>query len=214
MSFSCFVTGTDTGIGKTVLATTLALGLGTKYWKPIQTGASEGTDSDFARSWLQSDQVCPEVYSFPDPISPHLAAARASQEIHLSKCLEAFAEISKPVVVEGAGGVLVPLNAKVLMIDLIAALNLPVILAAGTRLGTINHTLLTLEALKHRQITVAGIVTIGEEKPEVAESLASYGRSPILAHLAFCHDFSERWFRDAIAKFPLCFPTEVPCPIQ
>ena len=213
MSQAYFVTGTDTGVGKTVLSTILTAGLNANYWKPIQTGAMEGTDSEFVRKWLGSDRVLPETYVFPDPISPHLAARNAGQEICLEKFLEKFSALPKPVIVEGAGGVLVPLSSQRLTIDLIASLNIPVVLATSTRLGTINHTLLTLEALRARAIPVAGIVTIGQENPDTQASLRRFGNAPMLGHVPVCASFSKNWFHEAFTELQLTQTSEAPCKV-
>jgi dethiobiotin synthetase len=208
-----FVTGTDTNVGKTVLSTVLTLGLNATYWKPIQTGTVEGTDSDFVRRW--GGKTLPETYCFPDPLSPHLAAENADVEIALEKCRE----FTSPLVVEGAGGVLVPLNSRHLLIDLIRQLRLPTLVVASTRLGTINHSLLTLEALRAREIAVAGFVTCGEENEKVRQSISYYGEARSLGHIPFCPGFHRGWFQEAFQQLtlPMAAPAasaqEESCPI-
>src|ERR1700744_2549432 len=110
-----FVTGTDTGIGKTVVATALTKTLGAKYWKPIQTGSIEGTDSDFVRKWLGAENVLPEAYVFKAPLSPHLASVRENKNIEVEKIIEKFKTYTGRFIVEGAGGALVPINSSTLM---------------------------------------------------------------------------------------------------
>ena len=143
-----FVTGTDTNVGKTVLSALLVAALDGIYWKPVQTGAIEGTDRNSVRSWAAcpDERLLLERYYFDRPVSPHLAAREGGIRI----ALDAF-ELPAPVanhphIVEGAGGAMVPLNEKDLMLDLMRHLGLPVVVAARTTLGTINHTLLTLAA--------------------------------------------------------------------
>jgi len=149
-----FVTGTDTGVGKTVVSAALAMHMGHGYWKPIQAGP----DSDTAEvQRLAGCRVFDRGVRLPDPVSPHLAAERAGAKIQLSTIL-AQAPTDGSWIVEGAGGVLVPLNDREKMIDLMTLLSLPVVVVARSALGTINHTLLTLEAAEARGLEVAGVV--------------------------------------------------------
>ncbi len=202
-----FVTGTDTDIGKTVVSTVLARGLSFNYWKPIQTGSIEGTDSEFVRQWLMAGQIFREIYTYPDPVSPHLACG-LGENIEIQKCVSQFLNLSRPIIIEGAGGVLVPLNRKELMIDLIKLLDLPVIVVASTRLGTINHSLLTIEALKSRQIKILGVITNGTENLEVHRAVANYGQVKILGHIETCSQFSIEFFDQAFKalSLPKTFP--------
>lgn len=204
---SFFITGTDTGIGKTVAATVLAVGMGARYWKPIQTGSSEGTDSDFVRQWIGREQVWPESYIYPEPLSPHRAAEMHAAEIDFKKCVADSRKIQGPKIIEGAGGVLVPINSSFLMADLIAALAIPAIVVCGTRLGTINHTLLTLEALERRNIRVAGVISMGEENRATQKAIRDYGNARILGHIPSCAVFSSDWFRGAYENLSI-FPQE------
>ena len=173
-----FITGTDTHIGKTVVSAWLCTQLKASYWKPIQTGSMEGTDT----SWIQSLGIStyPESYCYQAPLSPHLAAAQEGDTIALSSIK---LPTDQPLVVEGAGGVLVPLNERCLMIDLIQALHLPTIVVASTRLGTINHTLLTIEALKHRSIPIKGIILNGLPNADIIEAIEYFSQTPILLTL-------------------------------
>ena len=169
----CFITGTDTGVGKTVVSAIFSSGAKIPYWKPVQTGAGAETgadvqsfnqsDADFIRSFLPAETVISEVYSLRAPLSPHLAAELESQTISLEKIVNVYKSLPKPLIVEGAGGLLVPLNKKDFMVDLIAALDLPVVLVARTGLGTINHTLMSLQTIAERKLKLAGIVLVGDE---------------------------------------------------
>jgi dethiobiotin synthetase len=177
MSRRFFVTGTDTGVGKTVLAALLCAALDAAYWKPIQTGSDEGADREtVARlAGLTPEKLLPEAYCFRPPVSPHLAAERAGEEIRLEKIqLPALAN-GAALIVEGAGGVLVPINGKELMVDLMKRLGLPVVLAARGSLGTINHTLLSLQALRGAGVEVAGVVMVGEEFGDNRRAIECYG---------------------------------------
>ncbi len=155
-----FITGTDTGVGKTVASALLSTALGAIYWKPIQTGTREGTDSNAVMQMAEISRArtIPEAYRFAPPVSPHLAAKRAGVHIDAGKIRLPRIDRKESLIVEGAGGVLAPINSRQLMIDLMKRLGLPVLLVSRTSLGTINHTMLTIEALRGRKIKIAGIV--------------------------------------------------------
>lgn len=180
-----FITGTDTGVGKTVLSALLVAALDGIYWKPVQTGAIEGTDRASVRLWAAplEQQLLPERYCFDPPVSPHLAAREAGIRI----ALEAFgfpeAPANRTWIVEGAGGAMVPLNEHNLMLDLMRQLELPVIVAARTMLGTINHTLLTLAALRDANLSVRGVVMIGAENIENSRAIEHYGGVRIVGNI-------------------------------
>ena len=170
-----FVTGTDTGVGKTVLSAALMLRYPEAcYWKPIQTGP----DSDTAEvRRLSGCRVLDQGIRHPDPVSPHLSR----MPINLDGLVERI--FTTPVIVEGAGGVLVPVNDSQTMIDLMALLAMPVIVAARTTLGTINHTLLTIEALRIRALRVAGVVMIGDRNAENRAAIENYGKVAVIAEM-------------------------------
>ena len=164
-----FVTGTDTGVGKTVVSAVLATSRGWGYWKPIQTGAESDT-AEVAR--LAGCQVHDEGVRLPEPLSPHLAASLANTRIALT-------DLHIPEgnwIVEGAGGVLVPINERETMLDLMTMLTLPVVVAARTTLGTINHTLLTLAALRSRELSIEKVVMVGEPNRENRAAIERYGQ--------------------------------------
>ena len=189
MTRAIVITGTDTGIGKTVFAAGLAGALGGYYWKPVQAGTEDGTDSDtVARlSGLSPERILPEAYRLSTPASPHLAARLDGVEIDPARL--ALPEVDGPLIVEGAGGALVPLTETLLFADVMARWQAPVIICARTGLGTINHCLLTVEALCARGVPLAGIVFIGgahEENERIVPKLAgvpSLGRLPMLDRL-------------------------------
>jgi dethiobiotin synthetase len=180
-----FITGTDTGVGKTVLSALLCAALDAYYWKPIQTGAMEDTDrvTVMRLAGMGTDRALEEMYSFVPPVSPHLAARWAGTEINLSR-MEIPEHLSNErLIVEGAGGVLVPLNDDAFMLDLMARLKLPVILAARSGLGTINHTLLSLAALHAAELPVHGVVLIGEPNKDNRETIERYGHSKVIGQI-------------------------------
>ena len=177
-----FVTGTDTGVGKTIVSALLCAALDGIYWKPIQTGSREGTDRETVRrlSMLTSEDEIPEAYCFPEPVSPNLAAKWNRVQIRLDAIQKPTIPETRWLIAEGAGGVLVPLNDSEFMVDLMKHLGFPVVLVTRTALGTINHTLLSLAALRERGIDVAGVVLNGEENRDNRTAVERYGRIPIL----------------------------------
>jgi dethiobiotin synthetase len=177
-----FVTGTDTGVGKTVVSALLCAGLDAVYWKPIQTGTRDGTDTKTVSKLgeVPRERIIPEVYRFVPPVSPHLAARLAGVRIALGKIRVPRAAKSENLIVEGAGGALVPINDRYLMIDLMKRLKLPVLLVSRTSLGTINHTLLSLAALRSAKIGVRGVVLVGKENRENRRAIEQYGRVSVV----------------------------------
>jgi dethiobiotin synthase len=172
-----FVTGTDTGVGKTVLSAALMLRYpDATYWKPIQTGNDDDT-AEVRR--LSGGRVIDQGIRLRDPVSPHLAAQRAGVTIDLKELIPPLGLC----VVEGAGGVLVPVNESQVMADLMVKLGLPVIVAARSTLGTINHTLLTLEALRARSLKIAGVVMIGDRNSDNRAAIERYGKVSVLAEM-------------------------------
>jgi dethiobiotin synthetase len=178
-----FVTGTDTGVGKTVLSALLCAALDALYWKPIQTGTDIDSDSRTVKllAELADECVLPETYKFAPAISPHLAARRAGEQIDLEK-IKLFAG-NAPLIVEGAGGVFVPLNERELMVDAMRQLGLPVLLAARSSLGTINHTTLSLAALRNAGVAVAGVVMIGAPNAENRAAIEEYGKVRVVGEI-------------------------------
>lgn len=186
MTRAIIVTGTDTGIGKTVFAAGLAGVLGAHYWKPVQAGTEpEGDSETVARlSGLPPVRVLPEAYRLKMPASPHLAARE--EGIAIDAAGLALPEVEGPLVVEGAGGVLVPLGEELLMADVFASWGVPAVVCARTGLGTINHSLLTVRALQGAGVRVLGLAFVGEphsENERIVPKLAgvpSLGRLPLL----------------------------------
>jgi dethiobiotin synthetase len=178
------VTGTDTGIGKTVFAAGLARFLGAKYWKPVQAGLDEETDSDnvVRLGGLSHDRILPERYRLRTPASPHLAAEIDGLAIE-TDTLDVPDTGTCPLVIEGAGGLMVPLSRDKLYIDIFAHWRLPVLLCARTTLGTINHSLLSIEALRTRGIDVRGIAFIGDENADTETTICRIGRIRKLGRL-------------------------------
>jgi dethiobiotin synthetase len=181
-----FVTGTDTDVGKTVVAAWLLAHLDARqqavcYWKPVQAGTETDTATMRRLTELSPERFLPEAYLLPDAMAPHEAARRAGIAIDMAR-------LSAPVtdrllVVEGAGGMLVPLTDTAFVIDHAALLQLPVVLVARSTLGTINHTLLSLEALRRRGLPLAGVVINGPETPHNRAAIERYGEVPVIAEI-------------------------------
>lgn len=175
MSRALIVTGTDTGVGKTVFAAGLAGALDGAYWKPVQAGLDETTDSDLVArlSGLPGDRVLLEAYRLQTPCSPHRAAEIDGIAIDPLRLAPPVGE--RPLVIEGAGGVLVPLTRDLVFADLFARWDFPIVLVARTALGTINHSLLSIEALRMRGIAIAGIAFVGEANEDTESTIAALG---------------------------------------
>jgi len=184
MSQRIVVTGTDTGIGKTVFAAGLAGFLGAKYWKPIRAGLDGETDSRHVARLgrLSSDRIVPERYSLKTPASPHRAAEIDGVSIDTTS-LHVPDTGKFPLVIEGAGGLMVPLSRSQLYVDIFARWQLPVVLCARTALGTINHSLLSIEALRNRGIDILGIAFVGDENVDTENSICRIGQIRRLGRL-------------------------------
>lgn len=186
-----FVSGTDTGIGKTVVSSILTAGLEASYWKPVQAGLEEETDTDFVQrvTGLPESRIIPERWRLNTPMSPHAAAEIDQVTIQLDDFTLPDVE-SDHLVIEGAGGLLVPLNEKHMIIDLIEHLEIPVVLVARSELGTLNHTFLSLEALRNRGIPIAGIVLNGPRHESNSWTIEQFGQVNILAEIGFIDDLN------------------------
>lgn len=178
-----FVTGTDTGVGKTVVSAWAVRSWNADYWKPVQSGCDEDSDAGTVRILAAAGpaRIHPSRWLLRAPLSPHEAARLEGVRIDLEDFTLPAARC--PLVVEGAGGVLVPLNERHLMVDLMVRLGLPALVVARSTLGTINHTLMTLEALRRRSIAVAGVVMVGPANPANRAAIAHYGQVRVLAEM-------------------------------
>ncbi len=171
---SIFITGTDTGVGKTIASSFIIKAYKNlipylKYWKPIQTGYPPDNDSQTVKELAEiSDEFILKGMYFKSPTSPHFAAEKENQLIRIEKIDELFLEYTKNynLIIEGAGGIFVPINRYFFWIDWIQRWNLPVIIVSRSTLGTINHSLLTIEALKSRNIFILGIIFCGKHNEE------------------------------------------------
>lgn len=177
------ISGTDTGVGKTVFAAALTGALGATYWKPIQAGLEDETDSETVARLgaVPPGRILPEAYRLRTPASPHRAAELDGVEID-KDCMTP-PTTGGALVIEGAGGLMVPLARNVLTIDLFAYWGLPVILCARTRLGAINHALLSIEALTRRSIPLHGVAFVGEAAEDTQATIATFSGARVLGRL-------------------------------
>ena len=175
------VTGTDTDVGKTVFAAGLAAALGADYWKPVQAGLDGGTDSQRVARLAPDVVIHPEKYRLTTPCSPHEAAR--IDGVTIADDALVLPATANTLIAEGAGGVLVPYREDLLAADLFARWGLPATLVARTTLGTISHSLLSLEALRARGIAVAGVAFVGEAEPVAEAAITRIGDCPHLGRL-------------------------------
>jgi dethiobiotin synthetase len=187
------VAGTDTDVGKTVFAAGLAGLLGARYWKPIQAGLP--ADSDMAAQ-LAGVKIVPEAYRLRLVASPHQGAAEEGITIDA----QSLVPPDGPLVIEGAGGLMVPLTRQTLFIDVFARWQIPLILCARTRLGTINHTLLSVAALRERCIPLLGVAFIGEANEESEQIIGEIGQVKRLGRLPIIQPLTRARLREAFAR--------------
>lgn len=196
-----FVSGTDTDVGKTLVSAVLAIGLNAYYWKPVQSGPD--TDSAaLEKMGVDPGRILPETYTLTEPLSPHLAARLDNKQISLDDISLPIIRQDQHLIVEGAGGLLVPLNDDKLVIDLIKKLELPVVLVSRTTLGTINHTLLSIEALKTRKIPIVGVIMSGNPNEENKKAIEHHGRVKVLGVVPRLDSFTRE---DLLATFDSVF---------
>jgi dethiobiotin synthetase len=182
MTLRLVVCGTDTDVGKTVVSALLSQGLGATYWKPVQCGLEGGGDSERVRQLAGPGvRILPEAYRFRHPVSPHWAAELERDRVDPRRL--ALPAVDGPLVVETAGGLLVPLSRDLLQIEQVERWGLPVLLVARSGLGTLNHTLLSVEALRRRSIPLLGLVLNGPPHPDNPRTLAELTGKPVLACL-------------------------------
>jgi dethiobiotin synthase len=204
-----FVTGTDTGVGKTVVSSALMHHYRHQvklcYWKPIQTGIEEDDDTGTVRALGQcsDEEVLDQGVRLKRPLSPHLAAKLSGTNIDLQQVYGILLpQLARNAtwIIEGAGGMLVPINDRVMMVDLARMLNLPVLVVARTKLGTINHTLLTLEALRRRALEIAGVVMVGERNSSNREAIETYGAVTVLGEMPFFSEVTGESIKSWVSK--------------
>jgi dethiobiotin synthetase len=197
-----FVTGTDTGVGKTAVSALLCAALHAIYWKPIQTGSREGTDRSTVMrlAELPRSQTRSESYIFAQPVSPHLASRLAGARIEFRKIAVPELAETERLIAEGAGGVLVPINRTQFTTDLMRHLGFPVLLVSRTALGTINHTLLSLESLRAARLDVRGVILVGKRNIENRKAIEHFGEISVIGWLPFLKRLDRRALLAAYKK--------------
>ncbi len=183
MNTHLIVAGIGTEVGKTVASAVLVEALKADYWKPIQSGYPPDSDTDTVRKLISNprSQFHPETYRLSAPLSPHAAAAAEGITIDSARLIPP--KTARPLVVELAGGLMVPLTDTYLNIDFVAQLGWPVVLVTRNYLGSINHTLLSVEALRHRNIPILGLIINGPNVPATETVLLSYTGLPCLVRI-------------------------------
>lgn len=194
------VAGTDTDAGKTVFAAALAGALQAAYWKPVQAGLDGETDSEIVQrlGGLAAERILPEAYRLRTPASPHYAAALDGVEIDTALLVPP--RTRGPLIIETAGGLMVPLTRTVLQIDVMARWKLPIVLVAPTRLGTINHSLLSIEACKRRGIAILGVAFNGAAADESMRIIGEMGGVKVLGRLAPLEPLNAETLREGFAR--------------
>jgi dethiobiotin synthetase len=200
MSARIVVTGTDTGIGKTVFAAALAGALDAFYWKPVQAGIEEETDREAVMrlSGLSEQRMLREAYRLKTPASPHLAAKLDG--VTINPQILSLPDVDRPLVIEGAGGLMVPLAESLTYIDVMAQWGAPVALCARTTLGTINHSLLSIEALRARGVPLLGVAFVGDENAESERIICKMGQARHLGRLPLLASLTHETLRAAFAQ--------------
>lgn len=199
-----FVTGTDTGIGKTLVSAILCRAWNATYWKPLQTGlADEEGDTPTVRdlAGLSAARIIPPAYAFQAPLAPLAAGDLENVTVNPGRLV--LPQVQGPLVVEGAGGLMVPVREDMMIVDLIEGLGLPVVLVTRSGLGTINHTLLSLEALRWRGIAVLGVVLVGPPNPGNERDIARFGKTRILFRVPHLAKITETSISELSGNVPL-----------
>ncbi|NTW32786.1 MAG: dethiobiotin synthase [Bacteroidetes bacterium] len=190
-----FVTGIGTGVGKTVVSAIFTESLEADYWKPIQAGGLEHTDTDIVKNLISNtkSKFHPETYRLKHPASPHYSAFLENIKIQESNIIKP--KTNNNLIIEGAGGLMVPLNNNFMIVDLIKQLNAEVVLVSGNYLGSINHTLLSVEALKNRSVPIKGIVFCGEINEASEDFILKYTGLPFILRVGYENLFSKTVIR-------------------
>lgn len=200
MSYRFAVTGIGTDVGKTVVSAILAESLNASYWKPVQAGDLDNSDSIKVERYTSSVTVLPEKFRLTEPMSPHAAARIDSVKI-VKDDLQ-LPEVDGNLIVEGAGGLLVPFNDDgLLFADLLECWKLPTIVVSRHYLGSINHTLLTMETLKRRGVNVAGIVFVGEENRETEQVIKKITGVKVLGRIPIAEELNGMFIQEQAKQF-------------
>lgn len=196
-----FITGTGTDVGKTLIASIVTEALHADYWKPVQAGYQDGTDSLRIESLISNKQsvIHPELYKLKMPASPHLAAPAEGKTISISEIKKNLPKTNNQLIIEGAGGLMVPLNDRELILDLIKALECSVIIVSKNELGSINHSLLTAAVLNKERVSVAGWI-FTEDYKHYEEEIASWSGFPVIGKVKHLWDISKKTIHEEAEK--------------
>ena len=191
-----FITGTGTDVGKTLVAAIVTEALHADYWKPVQAGYADGTDSLRIRQMIsnKTTKIHPELYRLKMPASPHIAAPAENKRISISEIIAHLPETKNQLIIEGAGGLMVPLNEKELILTLIKKLKARVVIVSKNELGSINHSLLTAAVLKKEKIDVAGWI-FTEEYKSYEDEIAQWSGYPVIARIKHLSLISKETIR-------------------
>lgn len=178
-----FITGIGTDVGKTVVSAIVTEALQADYWKPVQTGSYISCDADTVKNLISNTKtkIHPEIYKLEQPLSPHAAAELENVKISLSEI--ELPKTDNTLVIEGAGGIMVPLNDHEFILDIIKKFNAETILVIQNYLGSINHSLLSIDCLKKHQINILGIIFNGPPHKMSEDIIIKYSQLPVLAHI-------------------------------
>lgn len=194
-----FVTGIGTGVGKTIASAVLVEALQADYWKPIQCGGLDNSDSMVVKSLISNTAtIHAESYKLKTASSPHYAAKKEGVIIDITKCIKPVT--GRPLIIEGAGGLMVPLNDNECVVDLIKTLQTPVVLVCRNYLGSINHTLLSIEMLKQKGIPLLGLVFSGDNFLDNAEIIQHFGQTKILGHIDEAKTINKEFVKQQAQK--------------
>lgn len=197
MAQPIFITGIGTGIGKTLVSAIVAQALEADYWKPVQAGFEEGTDSDWVKQVINNrhTRIHQELYKLALPVSPHIAARKENIIIDIDAIADHCNQLpsqSEYLIIEGAGGLMVPLNSRQFVVDLVQAVKAKVILVSRNYLGSINHSLLTAEACKQRNIDVAGWI-FNDQFMQYENEIVQWTGYPSIGSIPFSKDITSKF---------------------
>lgn len=199
-----FITGTGTDVGKTLIAAIITEALHTDYWKPVQAGFTDGTDSLFIQEMISNNKtkIHPELYCLKMPASPHLSAPAEEKRIKIKKIVSHLPKTKNQLIIEGAGGLLVPLNEKEMILNLIKKLKAKVIIVSKNELGSINHSLLTAAILKKEKVNVLGWI-FTEEYQNYENEIADWSGYPVITSVKHLPVISKETIKaEAIKMLP------------
>jgi dethiobiotin synthetase len=198
-----FISGTDTGIGKTLVSAMLLSGIYARYWKPVQSGLTDITDTEWVKkhTGLDASRFFTETYRLKSPLSPHESAALEGTHIDLEQFVIPQVSQDETLLIEGAGGILVPLNEKALMTDLMKRCNAPVILVARSGLGTINHTLLSINQLRQENIEIFGVVMNGPLNKSNREAIEHFSGVKVIAEVEPMEQITPETIKQGFSRY-------------